>query len=240
MEGIRTKIGLIVPANNSVIEPELWRRAPSDVAFHATRILVRGDLTADAVRRMETHVERAVSELEATGVDVIAYADMVTSFIMPPDWNDRRTRDIEERTGISCLSAWTALREALNRIQPSGIALATPYPESLHALARPFFSANGYRVVSDATLDIGNMSEVAAISGSRLTDIVRSLDLSDASALVILATDLPTLNVIEDLERRFNLPVLSSNQSLLWASLARAGRNTALDGIGQLGRLNYC
>jgi hypothetical protein len=36
-------IGLIVPANNSVIEPEFWSVLPPDVAIYATRVMAKGD-----------------------------------------------------------------------------------------------------------------------------------------------------------------------------------------------------
>ena len=41
--GHRAKIGLIVPANNNVIEPEFWKMAPEGVAFYATRLPVEGN-----------------------------------------------------------------------------------------------------------------------------------------------------------------------------------------------------
>src|SRR5215208_126869 len=111
--GRHGRIGLIVPANNSVIEPELWSVLPPDIAVYATRVLAKGDLTVDAVRRMEADVDAAVTTIAATGVDVIAYCDMVTTFIMEPGWNEAAVERIRARTGTRALSAWTALRDAL-------------------------------------------------------------------------------------------------------------------------------
>ena len=135
MLGARAKIGLVVPANNSVIEPEFWSALPPGVAAYATRVLARGNLTADAVRRMETQVDRAVEELAATGVDVIAYADMVTTFIMEKGWNEAKMEQIAAQTGVRCVSAWTALRDALAVLRVRRFALGTPYPAAIHASA---------------------------------------------------------------------------------------------------------
>src|SRR3972149_3437832 len=128
MLGARAKIGLVVPANNSVIEPEFWSVLPPGVAAYATRILARGNLTPDAVRQMETQVDRAVDELAATGVDVIAYADMVTTFIMERGWNEAKVAQISRHTGVRCVSAWTALRDALDALGVRGFALGPPSP----------------------------------------------------------------------------------------------------------------
>ena len=73
--GGKGRIGLIVPANNSVIEPEFWSVLPSGVAAYATRLMARGDLTPQAVHQMESALDHAVSLVAATGVDVIAYCD---------------------------------------------------------------------------------------------------------------------------------------------------------------------
>ena len=231
------KIGLIVPANNSVIEPELWSVLPPGVAAYATRILARGNLTPDAVRQMETQVDRAVDELAATGVDVIAYADMVTTFIMEKGWNEEKVAQIARRTGVACVSAWTSLRDALKALGVRRFALGTPYPAAIHAMTRPFFEAQGYGVLGDATLDILAMRDVPKVDGATLDRFVASLPKSGAEAVVLLATDLPTFCSIGRLEKACALPVLTSNQTILWASLRAAG---VKDKIGKLGRLLEC
>jgi maleate cis-trans isomerase len=224
--GGKGRIGLIVPANNSVIEPEFWSVLPSGVAAFATRLMARGDLTPEAVHQMESALDHAVSLVAATGVDVIAYCDMVTTFIMEPGWNERTIDDIARRTGAKALSAWTALRDALARLGARRIALGTPYPAAIHALAPPFFVARGFEVGSHATLDIVAMREVPTVDKARLHAFVKTLDLQRCDVLVLLATDLPTFGCLDELEREFRLPILTSNQTLLWASL-RAVRATA-------------
>ncbi len=234
VHGSNGRIGAIVPANNSVIEPELWSVLPAGVALYATRILARGDLTEAAVRRMEQHVERAVEEVAATGVDVIAYCDMVTTFIMEPGWNEAKVDAIKKQTGIPALSAWTALRDALAALGIRRFALGTPYPRALHGLARPFFAARGYEVTDDATLDIVKMTDVPKISTDRLLSFVAGLNAGDAEAIVLLATDLPTFSAITRIERERGIAVLTSNQAILWRALRAAGHNTPIDNLGRL------
>ena len=225
--GRRGQIGLVVPANNSVIEPELWSALPVDVAIYATRIMAKGDLTPQAVRRMEADVDQAVDAIAATGVDVIAYCDMVTTFIMEPGWNEAAVERFGQHTGKPVVSAWTALRDAMAHLGVRRIALGTPYPATIHALAAPFFTARGIEVVSQATLDILAMREVPTIDTARLLAFVDRLDATSCDAVVLLATDLPTFAAIPLIESRKNVPVLSSNQTLLWATLAAVGARPA-------------
>lgn len=234
MHGHRGRIGLIVPANNAVLEPELWSRVPPGIALYATRILARGDLTPELVHRMEATVDRAVEELAATGVDVVAYADMVTTFIMPDGWNEAKTRAIAARAGVPSISAWTALAAALEALGIRRFALGTPYPRPIHALARPFFERHGFAVTGDGTLDILATSEVPRVSAERVRALVGGLDRGSAEAIVLLATDLPTFPLIEALEAETRLPVLTSNQTLLWRALRLCGVEDRLSGLGRL------
>ncbi len=236
MFGNNGRIGVIVPANNAVLEPELGMYLPSGVALYATRVLARGDLTPEAVIAMEGEVGRAVDELAATGVDVIVYADMVTTFIMEDGWNEARTSAIAADCGIPCISAWTALRDALTALGIERFALGTPYPAAIHALARPFFEGKGFTVTGEATLDITAMADVPKVPPDQLDALVRSLDRAEAEAVVLLATDLPTLASIEALEAATGHAVLSSNSCLLWSALGTIGVDSVPPALGQLAK----
>lgn len=220
MYGAAGRIGLIVPANNSVIEPELWSALPPGVAAYATRVRARGQLTPEAVHLMERDVEAAVEAIASTGVDVIAYCDMVTTFIMDPGWNEDAVRRFQERTGVQSISAWTALNDALSALRVRRFALGTPYPQHIHQTAVSFFRTRGFTVASAATLDIVDMAEVPTVDRDRLFSFVRSLDVASCDAVVLLATDLPTFDALAELEREFGMPVLGSNQTLLWSALS--------------------
>lgn len=235
MYDVKGRIGAVIPANNSVLEPEFWSRLPESWALYATRLLARGDLTPEAVHAMEAGLSTAIEQLEATGVDVLLYADMVTTFVMSADWNERKTAEIAEAVGVPCISAWTALRDALAALGVRRIALGTPYPAVIHAMVRPFFEGRGLVVAGDATLDILAMRDVPKVTPDRLDPFVRDLAWQDADAVVLLATDLPTFRSLDPLEREIGRPVLSSNQTLLWAALRAAGYRPPIAGLGRLG-----
>ena len=232
MFGPRGRVGLIVPANNGVLEPELWSRLPPGVVLYATRIMAQGDLTPETVIRMERSVDRAVEELAATLVDVILYADMVTTFIMRDGWNRERSSEIERSTGLPCISAWTAMERALSAIGARRVAIGSPYPAAIHARAVGYFRKVCFDVVADATLDVRTVRAVPEVSRDAVITLAGSIARPEADAIVLLATDLPTFDAIEAIEARSVRPVLSCNQTILWALLAQRG--VALAGPGRL------
>ena len=188
---------------------------------------------------MEENVDRAVDELAAPGVDVIAYCDMVTTFIMEPGWNETKVDQIEKRSHTTAISAWTALRDALTTLGVTQFALGTPYPAAIHALAPPFFTSQGYTVVSDRTLDILKMNDVPNVAPQEIRDFVATLDLKGAEAIVLLATDLPCFSVLAELEREFGLQVLTTHQTILRSAMRAASKskNTNFVSIPDLGKL---
>jgi maleate cis-trans isomerase len=234
--GAKGRIGLIVPANNSVIEPEFWSVLPPGYAAHATRLLAKGDLTPEAIRRMERDVDGALEAITATGVDVVAYCDMVTTFIMEPGWNEAAVERFSRAANVPCLSAWTALRDALRKLGARRLAIGTPYPAAIHARVPKFFAQRGFEVKTHATLDILAMREVPAVDAERLERFVRGLRPAGCDALVLLATDLPTFGAIRGLESEHGMPVLTSNQTLLWAALSTLKASLESFQLGQLFR----
>ena len=236
MYGWRGKIGLLVPANNSVIEPELGRALPEGVSLYATRMLARGDLTEEAIRAMEPQADRGVEELLATGVDLIAFADMVTTFVMPPDWSQRRTRQIAERTRRPCVTAASALWAALAALGRRAVSIATPYPRHLHALVAPFFEALDFKIISHDTADILAMAEVPRRPPQEAYRLARSICRPETEVLVILATDFRTFEILDALERDTGRPVVSTNQALFWHALRTLGVQDRLPGLGTLFR----
>jgi maleate isomerase len=234
LRGIQHKFGIVLPANNSVLEPELWPHLPADVALHVARILVRGNLSPQAIKAMETQVTRAVDELTATDVDLIVYADMVTTFIMREGWNKERSDAIERTTGLPCISAWTAMERALTAIRAGRLAIGSPYPADIHLRAVTHFRNLGFEVVADATLDVPAVRDVPQVCRSAVVELATSIARPNADAIVLLATDLPTFDAIEMIESRTGQPLLSCNQTILWATLGRRGVRVEGKGLGRL------
>jgi len=234
VRGIQHKIGIVLPANNSVLEPELWPRLPADVALHVARILVRGNLTPQAIEAMETQVTRAVDELVATGINLLVYADMATTFIMPEGWNHELSEEIARTAALPCISAWTAMERAIAAVGARRLSIGSPYPAAIHQLAVAYFRKVGFVVTADATLDVAAVRDVPQVSRSAVVELATTIARPDADAIVLLATDLPTFDAIAMIESRTGVPLLSCNQTILWAALGQRG--ISIDG-GNLGRL---
>ena len=63
---------------------------------------------------------------------------------------------------------------------------------------------------------------------------ISKIDLADSEALFVSCTALPVLSIINELEKKLNKVVLSSNQTLIWDSLNEINYKEKIDGFGKL------
>ncbi len=88
MIGWRAKLGVIVPSNNAVLEPDLYRMAPAGISVHFARIWSGRD-TPEEMEAMIHHVPKCCEELSHARMDVYGFGwRIVTPF--PVGWADRR------------------------------------------------------------------------------------------------------------------------------------------------------
>jgi len=80
------------------------------------------------------------------------------------------------------------------------------------------------------------MEDVPRTDAGTLRSFVAGLDVRDADAVVLLATDLPTFGSLEPLAAMTGRPVLSSNQTILWSALGAVGNDAVPEGLGPLFR----
>jgi maleate cis-trans isomerase len=231
--GFRAKIGLVIPSNNTVIEPELWAMCPPEVTVHGNRILARGP-SSEGIVEMEKSAGRAIEELKAGQMSVIIYACLATSLVKGPTWTREVARRIEVDTGCPGTTAATATFEALQALGTRRVAIATPYPDNIQSLLPAFVADFGLELVATRNLGIQNSLALWKIPGEQVRAFARSVDVPEAQALCIVATDLPTVGEIAALEAELGKPVVTTNQAILWKALALADIDDSVVGFGTL------
>ena len=60
------------------------------------------------------------------------------------------------------------------------------------------------------------------------------MDHKNSDALFVSCTALPVLSMIDDLEKKLEKTVLSSNQVLIWDTLQIIGKKENINGFGKL------
>ncbi|KJS21313.1 MAG: hypothetical protein VR72_11225 [Clostridiaceae bacterium BRH_c20a] len=218
MYGWRGKLGLLIPANNTIIEPEMSKVLPEGAAAFATRMIVEGAFNSEALNRMETQASRGTGELALSQVDVIVYACMSTSLVKGKQWDCSFQERIQGQ-GVELITAAQCTAKALIELQAKNVAVLTPYPSTIQPLVAPYFQEWGLNPVALKSLDIDDYHAVTRVTPESLYREARAMGFKGADALCILATDLRTLEVIAPLEHDLGIPVVSTNLAIFWAFL---------------------
>lgn len=234
MYGWRGKLGLILPANNTVAEPELGEFAPAGVSVHATKVLASGVETADRIGSMAVQLRGARDALLDSRVHAISYGCMMSCLVKGPAWEAAACAELSSPT-VPFGTAGTTLRAALERLGARRLTIFSPYSDGVAALIPPYFAAAGYELVANANR--ASLADSHVVVGAHPEDLFRAVSaLPPADALCILATDLATFKIVELLERTWGGPVVSSNLAAFWWLLRSVGVPDDLPGLGRLGR----
>jgi maleate isomerase len=227
----QTGIGVVVPYDFA-LDRELWRWVPDDISLHLTRT---PHAALAATMEMAIYVSdpaliaRGVTELHAVAPSVAAYACTSGSFVGGVAGEAALVTAMTAAGAPVAVTTSGALLAALRHLDISRIATVTPYTDDLTAGLTNYLGEAGVEVV--ATAGLGLTSQIWTVPYEVTAELIRSTDTSDAAAVFVSCTNLPTYDVIASLEAELGKPVLTANQVTIWSSLTLIGRKAV--GPGQ-------
>jgi maleate isomerase len=216
-------IGVVAP-HDLALDRELWRWTPEPVSLYLTRtppleVAVSTQL-AEALRDEEA-LSRCCREVAEADPGVTAYLCTSASFVAGLA-GEARLREVMERAGARrAITTSGALLEALAALGATRVAVATPYDAELTARLAGFLEEAGHEVTGTARL--GMSGDIWRVSAATVRELVQGLPLDGVDAVVISCTNLPTYEVLPDLEQRTGLPVVSANLATMWSALRTTG-----------------
>jgi maleate isomerase len=240
MFGRRARIGILVPPGNPTVEPELYRMVPDGVSLHFARLQSPPpDGSAGGAAGMEERtrayrdgLDGPTAALGQVRPAVIVLAHTASSYAVGTGGEQPLVDRVTRLGGAPALLAAHAVRDALRHLGVSRLALGTPYPESISRQGRAYWEASGFQIVGYHRL--ADVVDIYAESEERAHELALRADAPAAQAVLLSGTGLPTVAVLETLERELGKPVISSNQACLWRALRLAGVDDAVPGFGRL------
>jgi maleate cis-trans isomerase len=206
------KIGLMVPQNNTTMERELasWLGAGT----HCTTVRIPrppGMLTEETVPAYVSEARRLAASYADAELDVVVYGCTAAGFIMGPQADAQLAGDLERLTGKRVVTTAGAMVQVL---QDAGdIAVVTPYPEEVNRRLASFLEKSAVHVKRLASFGAANVEELGRITSKQVAALARETMTEDCDALFIACSQLPTYEIVAQLERDFARPVWSSIQA---------------------------
>ncbi|MFF1277147.1 aspartate/glutamate racemase family protein [Streptomyces marokkonensis] len=226
--GPQRGVGVVAPFDFA-LDRELWRWVPDDVSLHLTRTpYVPVEVSLDLARLVSEHetLGDAVRTLHAVAPEVVAYACTSGSFV-GGIVGERAMCEAMSRAGaVPAITTSGALLEALVELDVRRVALVTPYTVSVTRALETYVARAGVTVTGCAYMSLTR--HIWKVTYREVVDMARRAAVpgplgAAADALFLSCTNLPTYDVIPQLEAELRIPVISANQVTMWAALRRLG-----------------
>ena len=226
------RLGLIIPSSNRMVEQEMVRFLPPGVAAHVMRLRMTGPHHV-ALDALLPRIEEAASTLMDAKCDCVAFHCTAASTEAGLDGEQRALAALARAGVPQATTTATAIRGAFAALGARRIVLVTPYDANTTEDEAAFLRAAGYDVLHAVGFDLGGSDRFCATPPEFWRDRTVEAARSEADAYLVSCANIATFAVIEELERRLERAIVTSNQAVLWDALRRLGRYD-VRGLGRL------
>jgi len=224
---------LMIPSSNTTMEPEFYAMVPRGFTIHSARLKLRS-VTIEGLAEMEKSIEEEASKLADADVDVIGYGCTSGSLFRGLGHDKNIEERIEKTSGRPAIATAGAVVSALGAMGVRRVSVATPYISEINDLEKKFLEANGFEVVDLKGLHLSDNLEIGRVSYEVIYELVKKLNHERSDGIFISCTNLPTIGIIEKIEKELRKPVVSSNTATLWAMLRKINISEKIRGYGKI------
>jgi maleate isomerase len=218
-----------------MVEQEMTRALPDGATAHVARLRMTGSFERP-IAELLTAVVDATGTLCDARCESIAFHCTANSTGEGRDGEERLLAAMRTASPGAVTTTATAIREAFDALSARRIALVTPYSREVTEHEAQFFSDAGYAVAGCTALDLGGSDAFCDAPAAAWETALAAARRDDVDAYLLSCANIACFDIIERIERTLQRPLVTSNQSVLWATLRAAGAPRP-DGLGQLMRI---
>ena len=232
------KIGLIALASDYMIEKDFIKIIKDKkISFFVNRIECFNPLTKDNLIKMSEKVTEVTKDiLPDEKIDCIAYG--CTSGTIAAGYETIQKKINKAKPEAIVTTPSTASIKALKKLNIYKVAIFTPYSKKLNDEVLEFFKKENFEIRANSYFNIESDIDIGKVDPNYLYEVLSKMDLNGAEALFVSCTALPALSIIDKLEKKLNITVLSSNQTLIWDTLISIKNKETTKGFGKIFEVN--
>ena len=223
----RAVIGVMTPAMNTVVQPELELLRPEGVTNQMQRFRLGGaavsdDLPDEAAKLMDCNP--------------VAIAVGLTTDAGPggPDKLQARCDEISAAIGVPLCNASHADYAALRALGATRVGIVTPFNAEIDAVVRANTESAGFAVSAIRGTEAPSLPEICETPLADIRDVFAEIAASDCDVILQVGTALPVVALIPELEDTHGKPIVACNAAVYWQTLRRVSINDPVPGFGRL------
>ena len=232
------RIGLITLGSDFRIEKDfnnvIYGR---EIDLYVNRIHCYNPLTNETLVKMADDITDVTKDiLPDQKIDCVAYG--CTSGTIAAGYETIKSKINLAKPDAKVTTPITSTIKALKKLNIKKISIFTPYTKKINDSVINYFKKENISVNSLTYFDIASDLDIGKVDEDHLFEVLSKIDLKDSDALFVSCTALPVLSIIDELEKKLNKIVLSSNQTLIWDALSLIGNNEPVVGFGKIFEVN--
>jgi len=237
----RATIAVVVPATNTVVQPEYDAMRPAGVTNHVTRMFLPPRPYDDmngykkALHTEEGKLREALDLVLPCEPHVVAHGHSIHSFRGDIERAKEETRRLEDYCGRPFITPSIGVIKGLEAMgRPRRLGVLTPYWPPAGEMVVAFLRSAGYEPVRVVNMQAAGPTEVAKTPLDRIFKAFEELDVPQIEAYVQVGTALPVAGVTGQIEKKHGKPLVGVNAATYWAALRAAGIEDKISGFGVL------
>ena len=229
----RGKIVFVVLAMEQTVEDDVFVTTPPGVGVHFTRIPMSNQVTAETLAAMEPDIVDAASLLLPQGdLNVLCYTCNSGTMVIGEEKVMAALK--LANPGAEATTVMTGVIRALRALKARRIAVITPYVDDVNAHVRRFLEARGFEITGLHGMGIKDNSDIDRMEPEFIREYAKTLDLSGVDAVTLVCGAMRAMDIVGALEKDLGLPVIASNQAMMWDCLRLCGADDDFPAYGRL------
>jgi len=214
------RVGLLIPSSNTMMEPDFIRGLPAGTTLHTGRMFMEDTTPAAEYRMLDEFALPAARDVGTARPDVIVFGCTSAGALRGNKYDTELCSRISDIAGAPAVSTIRSVREAIAASGASRVGVITPYIDELNEKIKESIEADGIEVVRIAGLGMTENFQIAQVPiGDIIEFAVASLQGLDIELVFASCTNFGAVQAIPAIAERFGLPVISSNQAVLDATV---------------------
>ena len=223
----RAIIGVMTPAMNTVVQPELEMLRPDGVTNQMQRFRLGGDAVSD-------DLPQEAAKLMDCGPAAIAIGLTTDAGPGGPERLAARCQTVADTVGMPVLGASQANYAALRALGATRVGIVTPFNAEVDAVVRANTESAGFTVVAIKGTEAPSLPAICETSLSDIRDVFAQVAASDCDVILQVGTALPVVALLAELEAAHGKPIIACNAAVYWHALRTIGIPDPVPGFGQL------
>lgn len=216
------RVGLLIPSSNTMMEVDFTRGLPADCRLHTGRMYMEDTTEAGEYRMLDEFAIPAARDVGTARPSVVVFGCTSAGALRGNAYDAELCQRITDVTGAPTVSTIQSVRSAITASGARRIGVITPYIAELNEKIKASIEADGVEVVKIAGLGMTENFAIAQVSHDEIVEFaVRSLSGLEIDLAFASCTNFGAVEAIPAISKRLGLPVISSNQAVLAATIER-------------------